>query len=46
MDGAKIITDTIDNRKVRDRLACCLGRSMFVNAYGPNSIENPDDSRI
>ena len=46
MDGAKIVTDTIDNRKVCGRQAFCSGRNIFVRGYGPFRNENPGESRI
>ena len=43
MDGAKLVTDTLDHRMVGK--AFCMGRSTFENAYGPCRNENPDDSK-
>ena len=45
MDGAKTVTDTIDNRKVCGRQALCLGRTIFAKEWGPNRDENPGGSR-
>ena len=45
MDGAKVITDTTDDRKVYGRQAFCSGRNVFVRVYGPLRNENPGVSR-
>ena len=45
MDGAKLVTDTIDTRKRCGRQASWLGRSMSEKICGPTWIENPGGSR-
>ena len=44
MDGAKAITDTMDDEN-RSRQAFCQGRSIPTRGYGPFRIENPGESR-
>ena len=46
MDGAKPITDTIDNPKDCDRQASCLDRILRVSVKGPSRNENPGSSKI
>ena len=46
MDGAKLITDTVDLRKKSDRQAFCKDRSVFAKRHGPYRIANPGGSRI
>ncbi len=45
MDGAKLVTDTVDLRKECGRQAFWLGRSMSEKICGPARIENPGGSR-
>ena len=45
MDGAKLVTDTIDHCKVSGRQAYCLERSYSERSCGPNGNENPGKSR-
>ena len=46
MHGAKLATDTLDDRKICGRQAFCSGRSMSARIYGPTRIEDPGGSRI
>ena len=45
MDGAKSVTDTIDNRKISGRQASYQGRSVSARMHGPDWIEDPGESR-
>ena len=45
MDGAKLMTDTVCHRKVCDRQASCVGRSVSEKRRGPRKNENPGESR-
>ena len=45
MDGAKVVTDTVDIRKECGRQASCLGRSVLTRGRGPSRNENPGESR-
>ena len=45
MDGAKLVTDTIDVLKIRGRQAFFLGRTFFVKKKGPKRNENPGGSK-
>ena len=45
MDGAKLVTDTIDRSNASGRQAYCLGRSYSEMSCGPSSNENPGNSR-
>ena len=44
MDGAKLVTDTIDYNN-NDRQASCEGRTLFLRIMGPRKNENPGSSR-
>ena len=46
MDGAKLVTDTIDFINECGRQASCKDRSFFVRRDGPYRNENPGGSRI
>ena len=46
MDGAKLVTDTVDNLNVSGRQAFCKTRSFSVRISGSCRNENPGDSRI
>ena len=46
MDGAKLITDTIDLRKQCGRQVFCEGRSAFESWHRPHRNKNPGGSRI
>ncbi len=46
MDGAKLVTDTIDLRNECGRQASCKDRSFLVKGNGPYRNENPGSSRI
>ena len=45
MDGAKLVTDTIDILKDYGRQAFYLGRTFFVRKKGPSRNENPGSSK-
>ena len=45
MDGAKLTTDTMEYRKVSDRQALCVERSVSERRCGPRTNENPGESR-
>ena len=45
MDGAKLVTDTVDFRKESGRQAFYLVRSTSVKSCQPNKNENPGGSR-
>ncbi len=45
MDGAKLITDTIDNRKICGRQAFYWGKSILERGYQPYRKENPGESK-
>ena len=46
MDGAKPITDTIDNLRMWGRQASCMGESVLGRVHEPCRNENPGGSRI
>ena len=45
MDGAKLVTDTIDHRKVSGRQAFRMGKSLSEKKGEPCGNENPGKSR-
>ena len=46
MDGAKPITDTVDNLRICGRQAFCMGESTFARMYEPCRNDDPGGSRI
>jgi len=46
MDGAKLVTDTIEFCKKFGRQAFCLDRSVSAKMHGPDRNEDPGGSRI